>query len=152
MDVGLYRAKHEPGARRIRALKPLIAEVENPLMQLRPASWSNVAKHGGDNRRCRLDDATAVAAIYDPIVADTTISFENVPPGAVEIRRRIADAGDRFPWLVFERDGIVAGYVTRRRIVPVLRTNGRSTSALTLPQGREGSASRAGSTWSFFVC
>jgi len=44
MDVGLYRAKHEPGARRIRALKPLIAEVENPLMQLRPASWSNVAK------------------------------------------------------------------------------------------------------------
>jgi len=62
-------------------------------------------------RRCRLDDATAVAAIYDPIVADTTISFENVPPGAVEIRRRIADAGDRFPWLVFERDGIVAGYV-----------------------------------------
>ncbi len=62
-------------------------------------------------RRCRLDDATAVAATYDPIVADTTISFEDVPPGAVEIRRRIADAGDRFPWLVFERDGIVAGYV-----------------------------------------
>jgi phosphinothricin acetyltransferase len=62
-------------------------------------------------RRCRPDDAPALAAIYDPIVADTVISFEESPPGADEMRRRLMAAGDRHPWLVFERAGSVAGYV-----------------------------------------
>ncbi len=62
-------------------------------------------------RRCKADDAVALAAIYDPIVANTIISFEEVPPGPEEMRRRIVSAGDRFPWLVFERDSSVVGYV-----------------------------------------
>jgi len=41
-------------------------------------------------RRCALDDATALAEIYDPIVANTVISFEETPPGPNEMRRRIA--------------------------------------------------------------
>ena len=62
-------------------------------------------------RRCVPDDAVAMAAIYDPIVANTAISFEETPPGAQEMRRRIALAGERYPWLAFEREGRLAGYV-----------------------------------------
>ncbi len=62
-------------------------------------------------RRCALDDAEALAAIYDPIVAATTISFEEIPPGPHEMRRRIASGGDTHPWLVYERAQRVVGYV-----------------------------------------
>ncbi len=68
------------------------------------------AEMDGSVRRCRQDDACAVAAIYDPIVAGTVISFEDAPPGPEELRRRIGEAGDRFPWLAFEREGAVLGY------------------------------------------
>jgi phosphinothricin acetyltransferase len=51
-------------------------------------------------RRCTPGDAEAIAAIYDPIVANTIVSFEETPPGA-----------DRFPWLALESDGRFAGYV-----------------------------------------
>jgi len=61
-------------------------------------------------RRCTADDAVALAAIYDPIVANTIISFEEIPPGPDEMRRRITSAGDLFPWLVFERSGYLGGY------------------------------------------
>jgi len=61
-------------------------------------------------RRAALDDAVAIAAIYDPIVAETYISFEDVPPRAAEMGRRIAAAGTAYPWLVCERAGRVVGY------------------------------------------
>ncbi len=61
-------------------------------------------------RRCTPADAQALAAIYDPIVAHTVISFEDAPPGPSELRRRIGEAGDRFPWLAFERESEVLGY------------------------------------------
>jgi len=64
------------------------------------------------SRRCTAGDAVAIAAIYDPIVANTTISFEETPPGPDEMRRRIVAAGDRYPWLALERDGSLAGYVS----------------------------------------
>lgn len=38
------------------------------------------------------------------------ISFEETAPGPEEMRRRIVAAGDLFPWLAFERDGVVLGY------------------------------------------
>jgi phosphinothricin acetyltransferase len=62
-------------------------------------------------RRCAPADAEEIAAIYDPIVANTTISFEETPPGEAEIRRRIVAAADAYPWLALERQGMVAGYV-----------------------------------------
>lgn len=55
-------------------------------------------------------DADELAAIYDPIVATTAISFEAAPPGADEMRRRIALHPADKPWLVDERDGRVTGY------------------------------------------
>jgi phosphinothricin acetyltransferase len=62
-------------------------------------------------RRARPDDARAFAAIYGPIVAETTISFEEVPPSEDEFRARIAAIGETWPWLVGESDGVVLGYV-----------------------------------------
>ncbi len=61
-------------------------------------------------RAGRADDAPALAAIYDPIVAHTAISFEETPPGPIGMAQRIAAAGQWFPWLVFERDTDVLGY------------------------------------------
>lgn len=65
------------------------------------------------NTRIRLasaSDAAAVASIYAPEVLETAISFEIEPPSAEEMRRRITETMQRFPWLVAERDGAVEGY------------------------------------------
>src|SRR5689334_3771882 len=56
-------------------------------------------------------DAPAVAAIYAPIVRDTTISFEIEPPAPEEMAQRIAKTLQTYPWLVAERGGQVIGTV-----------------------------------------
>ncbi|HEY4082487.1 MAG TPA: arsinothricin resistance N-acetyltransferase ArsN1 family B [Burkholderiaceae bacterium] len=57
-------------------------------------------------------DAEAVAAIYAPIVENTTISFELEPPSVAEMRARIEKTLPTLPWLVAEdAQGRVAGYV-----------------------------------------
>ena len=68
-------------------------------------------------RLASLDDAPAIAAIYAPIVTDTAISFETQAPGEEEIRRRIAEALELYPWLVLVRQGTIAGfaYASRHR-------------------------------------
>jgi L-amino acid N-acyltransferase YncA len=55
-------------------------------------------------------DAAACAGIYAPYVAETTISFEDEPPSAEEMGRRIAAARETHAWLVLEEDGDVVGY------------------------------------------
>ncbi|NVM78115.1 phosphinothricin acetyltransferase [Duganella sp. SG902] len=57
------------------------------------------------------DDAKAIAAIYNPFIANTTISFEEEPVSDAAMAQRIADVqAGGLPWLVAERDGKVAGY------------------------------------------
>lgn len=55
-------------------------------------------------------DAASCAEIYRPYVIDTTVSFEEEPPGPEEMACRIAEAGRRHAWLVAEREGRVVGY------------------------------------------
>ena len=55
-------------------------------------------------------DATAMQAIYAPIVAQTIISFELAPPTVAEIEQRITKIQQQFPWLVYVADGAVIGY------------------------------------------
>lgn len=63
-------------------------------------------------RTAIADDAAAIAAIYAPIVLQTTISFEWVPPTAEEIVQRIAKTLKKYPWVVAVDDGdAVAGFV-----------------------------------------
>jgi phosphinothricin acetyltransferase len=55
------------------------------------------------------EDGAALAAIYDPIVASTAISFETEPPGPAEMGRRVSSILQHAPWLVDDEGG-VRGY------------------------------------------
>jgi len=61
-------------------------------------------------RLARADDGARVAEIYAPYVIDTPITFETEPPGGATMSERIARTLQRFPWLVWEEGGHVAGY------------------------------------------
>ena len=61
-------------------------------------------------RNATVDDAVALAAIYAPYVRDTAVSFEIEPPTSSEFAKRITRTLERFPYLVVEWDGVVAGY------------------------------------------
>ena len=56
------------------------------------------------------DDASAIAAIYAPVVLETATSFEMTPPDAAEMERRMAAVLPSHPWIVAEEDGRVLGY------------------------------------------
>jgi L-amino acid N-acyltransferase YncA len=65
-------------------------------------------------KRIRLaqpEDATAIHTIYAPIVENTAISFELTPPTVDEMRLRITQTLRAYPWLVYEEQGLVQGYV-----------------------------------------
>ena len=55
-------------------------------------------------------DAAQIAAIYAPFCGDSPVSFEVVPPSAAEMAGRIQKITGRFPWLVADENGAVAGY------------------------------------------
>ncbi len=55
-------------------------------------------------------DAAAIAAIYEPAVRTSLATFEEVPPDADEMARRISAVLARAPWLAAEADGTVIGY------------------------------------------
>ena len=47
------------------------------------------------------EDAPAIAALYAPFVTDTTVTFEEHPPDATEIARRIGEVQSLgLPWLI----------------------------------------------------
>ena len=55
-------------------------------------------------------DAHELVAIYAPYVRDTAVSFELEPPTVGEFAARIERTLARYPYLVAEVDGKVAGY------------------------------------------
>jgi phosphinothricin acetyltransferase len=55
-------------------------------------------------------DAEAIAAIYNPYVAETIISFEEEPVPAAGMADRIRKVTAGYPWIVWEEDGQVLGY------------------------------------------
>lgn len=62
-------------------------------------------------RPVTTDDAARIAEIYNYYVTDTIITFEEEPVDGAEFVTRIKALADRqLPWLVWESDGIVAGY------------------------------------------
>lgn len=56
------------------------------------------------------DDASAIAAIYAPVLHNTAISFEVEEVSAEEMEDRVATTLLQYPWLVAEADGDVLGY------------------------------------------
>lgn len=61
-------------------------------------------------RPARPGDGAALAAIYNPCIRDTTITFEEEPVTAEEMAARIAKVTADHPWLVLEEGGAVLGY------------------------------------------
>ncbi|HET6906492.1 MAG TPA: arsinothricin resistance N-acetyltransferase ArsN1 family B [Rhodanobacteraceae bacterium] len=55
-------------------------------------------------------DAERICEIYNHYVTKTIVTFEERPVTADEMRARIDAVADKFPWLVLERDGGIAGY------------------------------------------
>jgi len=66
-------------------------------------------------RPATVDDAPRLAAIYDPIVRGTAVSFELEPPGPMEMARRIDEVMDTHPWLVSEDGATILGYAYARK-------------------------------------
>jgi phosphinothricin acetyltransferase len=81
-------------------------------------------------RPATAGDAAAICAIYNPYIANTTISFEEEPVSAADMAGRIADVAQAgLPWLVAEQDGRLLGYAyaTRWRVRPAYRTSVESS-------------------------
>lgn len=66
-------------------------------------------------RDALASDAEAILGIYNPYVVGTTITFEETPVGAEEMRERIAKNGEQYAWLVYEDEGRVLGYAYASR-------------------------------------
>jgi L-amino acid N-acyltransferase YncA len=62
-------------------------------------------------RKAQGEDGRMIAAIYEPYVIHTPISFEETPPSAEEMEGRIRETIGQFPYLVAEEGGRVVGYV-----------------------------------------
>ncbi len=63
-------------------------------------------------------DGAACAAIYDPVVRDSAISFETDPPTAEDMAARIADYSKVAPWLVYEEESSILGYAYGSKFRP----------------------------------
>lgn len=61
-------------------------------------------------RLAREDDAEQITAIYAPYATGTAVSFADRASTTEEYRDRIRMTTARLPWIVCERNGIVAGY------------------------------------------
>lgn len=62
-------------------------------------------------RTATLNDAAAIAEIYNPYIAETIITFEEQPVSSEEIQERISKVfADGLPYLVAENEGRVCGY------------------------------------------
>jgi len=55
-------------------------------------------------------DAAALRDVYAPYVEETTVTFETSVPSVSEMRDRVAETIERYPWLVCERGGELVGY------------------------------------------
>jgi L-amino acid N-acyltransferase YncA len=64
-----------------------------------------------DVRVARREDASAALDIYTPHILQTAFTFETEVPSVEEFRLRIEKYLQKYPWLIAEIDGQVAGYV-----------------------------------------
>jgi L-amino acid N-acyltransferase YncA len=69
----------------------------------------------GDPKRRTIRDGSeadggACAAIYEPYVTGTAVTFETEPPRTGQMAQRIAGALATHAWVVLEEDGRVCGY------------------------------------------
>jgi L-amino acid N-acyltransferase YncA len=61
-------------------------------------------------RQVLPDDAPQICEIYNHYIASTIITFEEEPLSTAAMSQRIAEVTAKYPWLVSERNGSIAGY------------------------------------------
>jgi phosphinothricin acetyltransferase len=61
-------------------------------------------------RMATLKDAEAILKIYEPYILETAITFEYDPVPVEVFRKRMEGVLSQFPWLVYEKDGVILGY------------------------------------------
>ena len=62
-------------------------------------------------RSVNLDDAAQIAEIYNYYIQNTHHTFETEPLGVEEMRRRIGEVIEDYPYLVAEENGRILGYI-----------------------------------------
>ena len=66
-------------------------------------------------RNANEQDIPAILSIYAPYVRNSTATFEYEVPTLAEFTQRFRDITAQFPWLVWEEDGKILGYVYASR-------------------------------------
>ena len=61
-------------------------------------------------RKAELKDSERICEIYNHYILNTAITFETEPVTPDEIRLRIEEISEEYPYYVYEEDGKVAGY------------------------------------------
>ena len=55
-------------------------------------------------------DASSILDVYAPYILNTTVSFETEVPAVEDFTQRIMKNQESCPWLVYDSDGVIAGY------------------------------------------
>lgn len=75
-------------------------------------------------RRAALEDAPAIAAIYDEGIRAGTATVITQPPSPRDIIERMTSASPRHAWLVAEESGVVLGWAATSSYLPVPEYDG----------------------------
>lgn len=66
-------------------------------------------------RNVHPDDALSICAIYNHYIEHTAITFEEEILAPEEMRQRILETTQTYPWLVYEENGELLGYAYGRK-------------------------------------
>ena len=61
-------------------------------------------------RLAKPSDAASILDIYIPYIINSAITFETEVPSTENIEQRIISYQQNWPWLVYEKEGVIAGY------------------------------------------
>ena len=94
-------------------------------------------------RHAELQDAAAIALIYNWYIEHTVITFEEQAVSSEEMAERIAGADEWYPWYVFEQQGSITGFAFATRFKP--RSAYRHTVETTVYLDKDARGQGAGS-------
>jgi L-amino acid N-acyltransferase YncA len=86
---------------------PVFAQSPNSLFKI-PQGIVNLCMN--KIRLAKTDDASGLLEIYGPHIINSAITFETEIPSVSDFGQRIITYQQNWPWLVYEMDGIIAGY------------------------------------------
>ncbi|MBE6623151.1 MAG: N-acetyltransferase [Ruminococcaceae bacterium] len=61
-------------------------------------------------RLANENDVFGMLEIYTPYVTHSSVTFECEVPRTYEMKRRVNTVINKYPWLICEKDGMIAGY------------------------------------------